>query len=262
MSLTLGDGPLAGAPGGRFNFDLRAASPAHQLYLQPYGPRVRAVVGGELVLDSDRAQLLYETGIPPRIYAPFEDYRGDLMTRTATTTHCPFKGDASYWSLNAGGQVVEDAIWAYEDPQPAAPWLRGLAALYPEKVEAWFAEQDRIVGHLRDPYHRVDVHDGSRSVEVRIGGTVVARSVRPKLLFETGLPPRVYVPAADVDPGAVAPGSGLRTICPYKGEASYWTVAGVEDVAWSYETPLAEAARIQTHLAFDDGREDVEVVVD
>lgn len=261
MSLTLGTGPLAGTPGGRFNFDLKGASPAHQLYLQPYGPRLRAVIGGQVVLDSDRAQLLYETGIPPRVYAPLEDFRTDLLTRTATRTHCPFKGDASYWSLTVGGGIDEDAVWGYEEPLPAAPWLRGLAALYPDKVDAWFAEEDRLVGHLRDPFHRVDVHDGSRPVEVRIGDQLVASTRRPKLLFETGLPVRVYVPAVDVVPSLVAPGSGLRTICPYKGEASYWTVAGVADVAWSYETPLAEASRIQAHLAFDDGVEGVRIDV-
>ena len=79
---------------------------------------------------------------------------------------------------------------------------------------------------------------------------VVARSERPKLLFETGLPARVYVPRADVAAGVLAPAE-KRTVCGYKGEASYWSVAGVADAAWSYEAPLPEAIKVQGHVAFD-----------
>lgn len=258
MTLTLGTGPFGRSTGGRFNFDLDGASPAHRLFLQPYGLRVRAAVAGTIVLDSDRVQLLHETGIPPRIYAPLEDFRSDLLEPTATSTHCPFKGDASYWSLRLGGRVVEDAVWAYPSPLDGSSWLAGLAALDPAHVDAWFVEGDRAVGGIKDPYHRVDVFAASRAVEVVIGETVVARSVRAKLLAETGLPARVYVPAVDLIAPA-GPGSGRRTVCPYKGEASYWTVAGIEDVAWSYELPLAEASAIQGHWCFDDSRPDVHV---
>ena len=76
-------------------------------------------------------------------------------------------------------------------------------------------------------------------VEVRIGGTLVARSQHARIVAETGLPPVAYLPAVDLL-AAAGPGSGQVTVCPYKGEASYWTVAGETDVAWSYELPLAE----------------------
>jgi uncharacterized protein (DUF427 family) len=94
---------------------------------------------------------------------------------------------------------------------------------------------------------------------VRVDGEEVARSERPVLVFETALPVRAYVPPADVRPGAVVAGSGLRSICAYKGEAKYWTVGGVEDAAWSYESPLPDALRAQGHLAFDDSKPEVEV---
>jgi len=261
MTLSIGTGPLAGSPAGSFNFDLAAVAPAHRLYFSEDPRRIRAVVGDAVVLDTTHAKLLYETGIRPVVYVPLEDYVNELLTPTETTTHCPFKGDASYWSLTVGGREVTDALWSYLDPIDAAPWLKGYGALYANKVDAWFVEDDRVVGHLRDPYHRVDVHDSSRAVIVRVGGKEVARSPRPKLVFETGLAPRVYVSPADVLPAAVRAGSGKRTICPYKGEASYWTIAGVQDAAWSYELPLADASRVAGHLSFDDGVDGVEVAL-
>lgn len=257
MSLTLGSGPF-GRDAGRLNFDLAASSPAHRLFLQPYGLRVRASIAGTIVLDTDRAQLLHETGFTPRVYAPLEDFRRELLTRTATSTRCPFKGDASYWTVTVGERVRADALWGYEDPIPAASWLRGLAAPDPAQVDAWFVESERAVAGIKDPYHRVDVFTASRPVEVRIDGELVARSDHARILAETGLPPVAYLPAVDLL-AAAGPGTGRVTVCPYKGEASYWTVAGVPDVAWSYELPLAEAAAIQGCWAFDATRDGVDV---
>jgi len=249
MSLTLGTGPLAGQPGGAFNFDLSGA-PAHRIFFADYPRRLRALVGEHVALDTTRGKLLYETGILPVPYVPLEDFDHELLERTGHTTHCPFKGDASYWTLRAGDEVLENAVWTYADPLPAAPWLRGFAALYWKLASAWFVEEEPVLGQLRDPFHRVDVHESSRPVTVRANGTVVARSERPKLLFETGLDPRVYVPRADVAAGVLAPAE-KRTICPYKGQATYWSVAGIADAAWSYDTPLPEAIKAEGHVSFD-----------
>jgi uncharacterized protein (DUF427 family) len=249
MSLSLGTGPLAGEPGGAFNFDLSDA-PAHRIFFADYPPRLRALVGDRVVLDTTRAKLLYETGIKPVPYVPLEDFDQSLLERTDHSTHCPFKGDASYWSVRAGEELIENAVWAYEDPLPAAPWLAGFGALYWGKASEWLVEEERIFGHLRDPFHRVDVHESSRPVKVTAGGRVIARTERPKMLFETGLPPRVYVPRADIAAGVLTP-SEKRTVCPYKGEASYWSVDGIADAAWSYEAPLPEAIKAQGHVSFD-----------
>ena len=255
MSLTLGTGPLANAPGGAFNFDLAGSSPKHRIFFADYPLRLRAQVGDRTVLDTTRAKLLYETNILPVPYAPIEDFDAALLVPTEHTTHCPFKGDASYWSVRVGADLRENAVWTYEDPLAAATWLRGYGALYWKQASDWFVEEERVLGHLRDPFHRVDVHESSRPVTVTARGRVIARSVRPKLLFETGLPMRVYVPRADVVPGVLAPAE-KRTICPYKGEASYWSVDGIADAAWSYEAPLPEAIKAQGHLSFDaDGIE-------
>src|SRR3954447_9191819 len=101
MSLTLGTGPLAGTPGGAFNFDLDGA-PKHRIFFADHPVRIRAVVGGRTILDTTRAKLLHESNIPPVTYVPLADLDDSLLVRTAKRTHCPFKGDASYWTLTVG----------------------------------------------------------------------------------------------------------------------------------------------------------------
>ena len=244
----MGGGPLAGRTAAGTNYTLDA--PKHRIWFEPYPRRLRAVVGDRVVLDTERAHLLHETGILPVAYAPLEDFDAALLERTQTSTHCPFKGDASYWTVRAGERVLEDAVWGYEQPLDRAPWLTGFAALYPDRADAWFVEDERVFGHLRDPYHRVDVHETDRPVRVTLGDTLVAETTRAKLVFETGLPRRVYVPAGDVRPGLLEP-SETTSVCPYKGQASYWHLAGRDDAAWSYESPLPEALKAQGHVCFD-----------
>jgi uncharacterized protein (DUF427 family) len=257
MSLTLGTGPLAGQPGGAFNFDLSDA-PRHRIFFSDYPRRLRALVGERVVLDSLGAKLLHETGHLPVPYVPLDDFDAQLLERSDHTTHCPFKGDASYWTVRAGGSVVENAVWAYEDPLPEARWLKGYGALYWKKATAWFVEEEAVFAHLRDPFHRVDVHESSRPVTVRVDDRVVAHSERPKLLFETGVPVRVYVPRSDVAAGALGD-SENRSVCPYKGESRYLSVGGVDDAAWTYDAPLPDAIKVQGHVCFDEERVQVEL---
>jgi len=114
-------------------------------------------------------------------------------------------------------------------------------------------EDEPVAGHLRDPYHRVDVHQSSRAVRVSVGDDLIAESKRPVLVFETSLPVRAYFPRGDLVAGHLAP-SPTQTTCAYKGDATYWHVhAGGEkfpDAAWSYELPLAAAMRIAGHVCF------------
>lgn len=250
MSLTTGSGPLGGRPpASNYTFD----APAHKLLFEPDGRRLRAFVGETCVLDTTRMHLLHETGILPVPYVPLADIDGELLERTETTTHCPFKGDASYWSLRVGDELREDAVWAYEEPLESAPWLRGFAALYSDRVDRWMVEDEPLEGHIRDPYHRVDVHQSSRRVRVSAGDDLVAESSRPVLLFETSMPVRAYLPRGDVVAGRLAP-SSTQTTCPYKGEATYWHVHAngrtFDDAAWSYELPHAAAMRIAGHVCF------------
>ena len=130
-------------------------------------------------------------------------------------------------------------------------------------MDAWYEEEEQVFVHARDPYHRVDIRDSSRHVRVSVDGELVADTHRPRLLFETGLPTRYYLPREDVRE-EVLEGSERQTGCPYKGFASYLSVRTprrlVRDVIWFYPEPFAEAAAIKNLLAFYSER--VEVVVD
>ena len=205
------------------------------------------------MLDTVRAHLLHETGIRPVVYVPLEDFDRALLERSEHTTHCPFKGDATYWSLRVGDDVRENAIWAYEEPIAEASWLRGFAAPYFDRVDRWLVEDEKVEGWLRDPYHRVDVHVSSRPVTVTAAGAVIARSQRPTLVFETGMPPRAYIARGDVTAGHLRP-SETTTRDPYMGDAIWWHVhAGGEllrDAAHSYELPRAEAMKVAGLVCF------------
>ena len=130
------------------------------------------------------------------------------------------------------------------------------------EVDHWYEEDEEVFVHPRDPYHRVDILESSRHVKVRVNGEVVAQTDRPKLLFETGLPTRYYIPPEDVSQEALVE-SEKKTPCPYKGVASYWSVeAGgerVEDIVWYYPEPIPEAAKIKGRLAFFNEGVDLEV---
>lgn len=264
MSLAVGRGPFGQRRAGEFNFDTNALKP-HTLYFEPVPKRVRAFLGGEVVADSRAARLLHETAIMPVYYFPEADVDQSLLTKTDHTTYCPFKGDAAYWTVEAGGEVAQNALWGYPEPNEDAPYLRGYVAPYFERMDLWMEEDEEIQGHPRDPYHRIDVLRGSQRVKVRVGGRTVAESESPMVLFETGLPPRYYLPPADVDRSLLS-ASETRTVCPYKGVASYWNVrvegAEAEDAAWSYPDPNPESSRVEDHLCFYEGKEGVEVEIE
>ena len=182
-----------------------ANNPDHHVRIEPSPRRVRAVVGGETIADSTRMSLLHEANHLPVYYFPLEDVRLDLMAKTETSTHCPYKGDASYWSLTLGGRNVDDILWSYETPFDEVPELAGLAAFYWRKVDRWYEEDEEIFVHARDPYKRVDAIRSSREVRVVLGGETVARSTRAHFLFETRLPVRHYIPREDVRMDLLAP---------------------------------------------------------
>ena len=261
MTLTIGTGPFGDQSTGTFNFEVRAPRD-HALYLEESEKRVRAVFGGEAVADSRRTKLMHEAGLLPVYYFPTEDVRMELLEESDHTTHCPFKGDASYWSVRVGDEVAENAVWGYPEPIDSCPPIAGLVAFYWNKMDAWYEEEEQVFVHPRDPYHRVDVLESSRHVRVKVAGEVVAETERPMVLFETGLPPRYYMPSEDVHEKVLV-ASEKTTQCPYKGTASYYSVeAGgerVEDLVWYYPEPISEAAKIEGLLCFFNERVDLEV---
>ncbi|HEX5859285.1 MAG TPA: DUF427 domain-containing protein [Microbacterium sp.] len=128
-----------------------------------------------------------------------------------------------------------------------------------DAFDAWYREDDRNVGHPRDPFHRIDIVHSSRQVRVEADGELLAESSDPCLLFDPSLPVRYYLPPDDVRTDRLRP-SDTRTLCAYKGQASYWSLEGEDDLVWSYPEPLRDAAEVTDRLAFINER--VDIVVD
>jgi len=126
-------------------------------------------------------------------------------------------------------------------------------------VDRWLEEDEEVVGHPRDPFHRIDVRESSRHVVVALDGEVVAESRRPTLLFETGLPVRYYLPREDVRLDQLEAASDKRTTCAYKGHASYFGTDAHPDIAWTYLEPLPDAEQIRGLIAFFNERADITV---
>ena len=261
MTLTIGTGPFGDQGEKAFNFEVQAPRD-HVLYFEDSPRQVRVMFSGETIADSRRVKLMHETRLLPVYYFPEEDVRMELLEESDHMTHCPFKGDASYWTVRVGYRIAENAVWGYPEPLENAPPLAGYLAFYWREMDHWYEEDEEVFVHPRDPYHRLDVLESSRHVKVRVNGEVVAETDHPKVLFETGLPPRFYILPEHVCEEVLIP-SDKETQCPYKGVASYYSVeAGgqrVEDLVWYYPEPIPETTKIKGHLAFFNEKVDLEV---
>ncbi len=216
--------------------------------------RVRAQAAGVTVADSHEALLVWEPKRAVPVYAfPADDVRCDLLAESGSPLPDAHGGGATFWTLTAGEEPVENAAWRYADPD-----LAGHIALSWEALDRWLEEDEEVFGHPRDPWHRVDGRHSTRHVRVEIGGAVVADSRRPTIVFETGLPTRYYLPREDVAMDRLQP-TDTCTICAYKGFASYWSVGEERDVAWTYEDPFADAPDIAGLVCFLNERTDMTV---
>src|SRR5438874_12124795 len=125
--------------------------PDHSLAFEKSPKRVRVVVADTTIADAFEPSLLFETGYRPVYYFPRRDVRMDLLERTDHRTHCPYKGDASYWTIKVGERRAENAVWSYVDPIPERAAIKGYVAFYWNKLDAWFEEDDEVFVHARDP---------------------------------------------------------------------------------------------------------------
>jgi uncharacterized protein (DUF427 family) len=200
--------------------------PERVVYVEPWPRRVRAFAGDSIVVDSESTVLVYESGRLPRYAFPAED-------------------------VSVEGEP-EPEVEGYV----RVPWSR---------ADKWLEEDDEIIVHPHDPYHRIEVLSSSRNVCVRVHGEHFAESTRPRILFETALPPRYYLPREDIRVEALAPVE-LRTGCAYKGWARYWdavtSTGRVRAAAWSYPEPLREGEPIRDLLCFFQERPEIEVEID
>ncbi|QZH66587.1 DUF427 domain-containing protein [Mycolicibacterium farcinogenes] len=234
------------------------------LRYQPTAKRIRVCLGGEPVADTREAVLIWE---PRRVVPTY------AVPRKALTAQL----------VPAGGEVGDDEIPGFLDPpvpftahtcagtafdviageetgaaaafQPADPELADYLILDFATFE-WREEDEPIVAHPHDPFHRIDVRRSRRPVRIELDGRVLAESRSAMLLFETGLPTRHYLPRADV--AAALEVSDTVTYCAYKGRATYYSPpGGPADLAWSYHEPLIDAVPVRDHICFFDERVDV-----
>jgi uncharacterized protein (DUF427 family) len=232
---------------------------------QPTAKRVRAVLDGATVADSTEALLVWEPRrVTPQYAFPVGDISAKILAGAPAVveTQRPMLHPGIPFTVHSmPGEPLSVAGKAGAGFKPDDPDLGGYVVLDFAAFDTWLEEDEPIVSHPRDPFHRVDTRLSSRHVVIRLDGQVIADSARPTVLFETNLPTRFYLPREDVRV-ALRP-SPKRTACAYKGEASYWSFdlagATVEDRAWSYESPLSDAADIKGLISFFDEHFDVEV---
>ncbi|MBS7813517.1 DUF427 domain-containing protein [Roseococcus pinisoli] len=110
--------------------------PNHPITIEPLGRRVTVMVAGQTIAESDKALVLREASYAPAIYIPRQDARMDLLERSDQSSYCPYKGDASYFSIPAGGRRSVDAVWTYEAPYEAVGEIKDHLAFYPDRVDA------------------------------------------------------------------------------------------------------------------------------
>ncbi len=231
--------------------------------MEPCPKRVRAYLGGALVADTTHALLVWEVPYYPAFYVPRRDVRAKLV-ENGGRTHSPSRGEASGQDVLAGGRRAARAAWLYEDSPVEG--IRGHVRFEWEAMDAWFEEDEEVFTHPRDPYTRVDVLSSSRHVRVEVDGVSVAESTSPRILFETGLPPRYYLPKTDVRMDLLDPTDSV-SYCPYKGRAEWWSLRAGDgpeapvrtDLAWGYRYPLPESLGIAGLVCFYNEKVDLYV---
>jgi uncharacterized protein (DUF427 family) len=114
---------------------VRAGTPDHPIAISPADGRIRVTFAGHVVADSGEALMLMEASYPPVFYLPREHVDFAVLERTSHKTHCPYKGDASYYSIHAGGRTARNAVWSYEQPFDAVTAIAGYLAFYPDRVD-------------------------------------------------------------------------------------------------------------------------------
>ena len=249
-----------------------------ELRYEPVDKRIRGVIGDQVIIDTLRARLVWEPKrVVPSYAVPVQELE-IYMSSPADTAGAEPVASAVVPQLGERPVYDPSVPFAVHTAQGAALDLRvgdierRAAAFRPadealgeyvivdfNACDEWFEEDERNVGHPRDPFHRIEVVHSSRSVRVERDGELLAASSRPFLLLEAPLPVRYYLPLEDVSEG-VLHASSTRTLCAYKGQATYWSLEHEDDIAWSYPAPLREAAEVTDRIAFFNER--VDLVVD
>jgi uncharacterized protein (DUF427 family) len=254
MGLAWQQGPLASGAVGRFLTP--DPLPPRLLFAEPLRRRMRVQFGNRWIVDSEDVVLLHEPGRYPVAYFPLDAVeQGALHTEDRTTEHRDL-GPTTWYTVQAADVRTPRAAWEHTALPAHAIDLKGRVAFAWRAMDAFYEEDERIVGHAADSYHRIDIRQTNRHLTVGADGRLVADTTRPLVLYESGFAPRWYVPRDDVDASALTAVDG-QTFCPYKGLASYYDIAGERRAAWSYEDAWTEVRRISGLVSFEPDKVDV-----
>ncbi len=248
MGLSWQQGPLSTGAIGRFL--VPEPLPERLLYAEPLHRRVRVRFGGTWIADSEHVLLLFEPERYPVAYFPETDIvPGTLQPSEHTTRHRDF-GATSWYTVRAGEQSAPRAAWRHNSTPTYASELQARVAFAWPAMDAFYEEDERIMGHAADSYHRIDIRQSSRHLVVSHHDRIVADSKRPMVLYESGFAPRWYVPRADIDESALTLVEH-QTFCPYKGLCSYYDVGDARLGTWSYREAFSEVGRVSGLVSFE-----------
>jgi uncharacterized protein (DUF427 family) len=227
-------------------------------HVEPVPRRIRAVLAGQMVIDTTAARYVWEWPNYPQYYVPLADVAPGVLVDEERTQRFS-RGTARSHALRVGDTVRSGAAAVYTDD--VVKGLAGTVRFAWDALDSWFEEDEQVFVHPRSPYTRVDAVRSSRTVRVELDGVVLAESSAPVLVFETGLPTRYYLPRTDVRCEHLVP-TDTVTACPYKGRTSdYWAVrvgdTTHQDLAWAYDFPTRELLPIAGLVAFYNEKVDV-----
>ena len=249
MGLSWQQGPLSTGAVGKFL--VPEPLPKKLLYVERLRRRMRVRFGGRWIAESENGLLLFEPGRYPVAYFPETDVSPGVLEKTDNTTQHADLGLTSWYSVRADEQhVAARGAWKHTGLPVYASELQGRVAFAWRAMDAFYEEDERILGHAADPYHRIDIRQTSRNLVVRQGDRVIADTKRPLALYESGFAPRWYVPRDDVDQSALTPVK-LQTFCPYKGLCGYYSIDDARQAAWSYPDAYPEVRRISNFVSFE-----------
>jgi uncharacterized protein (DUF427 family) len=254
MGLSWQQGPLSGVSVGRFLTP--EPLPERLPFAEPLRRRLRVKLAGEWIADSEDVLLLHEPGRYPVAFFPLGAVRpGVLVSENRTTQHIDF-GDTHWFTVNVGDRHVVHAAWQYVGLPDYAAELQSRVAFAWRAMDAFYEEDERILGHAADAYHRIDIRQTSRHLVVKDGPRPIADTRQPVVLYESGFAPRWYVRRQDIDESTLLPAEG-QTFCPYKGLASYYDIGDHKRAAWYYPQAWSEVARISNLVSFEPDEVDV-----
>lgn len=254
MGLAWQQGPLATGSVGHFLTE--QPPPARLLYAEPLRRRMRVRFAGRWIADSQDVIVLHEPGRYPVAYFPLVDVEtGILLVEERLTQHKDL-GGTQWLTVKVGEREAGHAAWQHTALPPHASVLEGRLAFAWRAMDAFYEEDERIVGHATDAYHRIDIRSTSRHLIVRHGEQMIADTRRPLALYESGFAPRWYVPREDIDESLLEI-ADTQTFCPYKGICSYYDIGGRKRAAWSYLNAWSEVTRVTDLVSFEPDKIDV-----